>query len=479
MRKVDLSEIPKIFLRGKDCNDWKNSIGKYIKFIYDGVEGELLINEYDKCTQKITVHYNGVDYAIKTDCLTKPNLNPIIKSHSYDFRLNIGDVLKDDRRNLSIIERARNKWGRRYKYKCNICGCESWTAELNLINRDGTYLGGCAGCASRKLVRGFNDIATKEHWMIPFFKNKEDPKNLMPNHKKKKLMICPDCNREKLESPAALYNNKSIRCVCGDGFSFPEKFLNCVLKQLNLEFIWRYRADWLVDGNGSQREFDFYIPKCNLICEVDGGFHKRPHVKNKLTIDDILAIDDWKDRQAHIKGLQVIRIPAYESEYEYIKSNIDNKLNEHFDLSNINWKKCNEYATKNIVKEVCEYYECNKPITVTDVAKKLNMAIKTVCTYLKKGDEIGWCVYDRSVHKKMRIEKCAMASKLKNSKRISVYKNDEYFNTYESMRELSKKSKQDFGIYFNPNHISSQAYKRKEHYENFVFEIIPHSEVAS
>ena len=52
-----------------------------------------------------------------------------------------------------------------------------------------------------------------------------------------------------------------------------------------------------------------------------------------------------------------ISIDCSFSEKEFISKNILNsRLNEIFDLSNINWNKCDELGFKNIVKQFCEMF---------------------------------------------------------------------------------------------------------------------------
>ena len=80
-----------------------------------------------------------------------------------------------------------------------------------------------------------------------------------------------------------------------------------------------------------------------------------------------------------------------------------------FDLSNIDWDKCDEYALKNIVKEVCDYWKQhreinNKDITTTYLSNRFNRSSKTIIIYLKKGTKFGWCNYDPKEEKKKSVK---------------------------------------------------------------------------
>ena len=43
MRKVFLDNLPKKIWMGRECVDWKNSIGYKVEFIYDDVESWIII----------------------------------------------------------------------------------------------------------------------------------------------------------------------------------------------------------------------------------------------------------------------------------------------------------------------------------------------------------------------------------------------------------------------------------------------------
>ena len=105
--------------------------------------------------------------------------------------------------------------------------------------------------------------------------------------------------------------------------------------------------------------------------------------------------DKIKDKLAKENGLIVIRIDCKYSNLNYIKNSIEESiLSKLFDLSKINWNRCNEYATKNLVKDICEYYNNNPNITLQNIAKNFYISSRTVSKYLKCGTELGWCKYN-------------------------------------------------------------------------------------
>lgn len=84
---------------------------------------------------------------------------------------------------------------------------------------------------------------------------------------------------------------------------------------------------------------------------------------------------------------------------QWIKNSILNsKLAEFYDLSNIDWKECHNFALKPIVAEVCNYYKENNN-TIPQIAKVFKLSDVTILRYLNKGKEIGLCDFDAEKNK--------------------------------------------------------------------------------
>lgn len=230
--------------------------------------------------------------------------------------------------------------------------------------------------------------------MTRYFQRGYDEAKLYTYNSMKKIYpICPICNKVK-EKPISIYQiycTKSIGCNCSDGVSYPNKVMCSILNQLNIKFTTEYMTDWL----GLCR-FDFYIPDLMLFIEMDGGLGHGKGIFNlsKLSLseqeietkrNETLKKDEFKDKLALKYGYKVIRINCDISEINYIKNNILNSdLVDYFDLSIINWRKCDEYALKNIVKEVCDYYRQNMNATYESVANEFHLSKCTIGRYLKK-----------------------------------------------------------------------------------------------
>ncbi len=407
--------------------DWKNSIGCKIKYEYNWnkkcYEGELKIVKYEPKNQK--VYFEGYKKGIKTNNLQGCELGGILGFMSSEFKYEIGNVIN----NLIIIDKEyrinkegiKRKW---YKYHCNKCENEDWIIECNL--KCGR---GCNACCSspQKVVLGINTIWDKTKWMMPLGVSEKDAKTHTPSSNKKIEVKCPYCGRIKKISPNKIYKYHSIGCSCGDGVSYPEKLMESVLIQLGVEYEYQYKADW-----SKNKVYDFYLPDYNIIIETHGKQHyeeggRGRSLKEEQENDELKKDLALKNRIEHY-----IIIDCSKSELEYIKNNILNsKLNEIFKNKVVDWNKCEEYALKNKVKEVCDYHKEHQGISTTDLVKEFSMSRKTIIKYLEQGTKLGWCKYDAK-------EVMRFNGKLQ-SKSVSQFTLDgEFIKTYPSASEAGR-----------------------------------------
>jgi len=322
------------------------------------------------------------------------------------FKLDIGQFLKDSKRNLIITGKEyridknnkRLKW---YKYKCNKCGwTEGWISEVKVLN----CKQGCSCCQGRTIVQGINDISTTAPWMIPYFQGGiEQAKQYTHSSHKKIIPICPYCGKlkDKEIQICKLYSRKSIACICGDGFSYGHKYIYNILKQLNLKFKSNETLEWCkfynpYKGKECVGEYDFVLENDKLIIEVDGSLHRKNNPRSGMKKEESEFLDHEKDRLAEENGYYVIRI-IYEDEKMEIKSYILNsKLVNIYDSSLVDWLECEDFASKNIVKLVCDYWKnerkCNE--NTESIGSIFGISGRTIRSYLNKGNKIGWISYN-------------------------------------------------------------------------------------
>ena len=373
------------------------------------------------------------------------------KQKEINWKYEIGQRLTDYnndgsiKRDLIIIDRIYIKGkGDYYKYYCNICtfNCEKHYKnqihnEEYLISGDSLIRGnGCACCSGKIVVGGINDIPTTAPWMVQYFQGGyEEAKKYTKSSNQKIHPICPDCRNIKDKSMivSTIYSNHSIACSCSDKKSYISKYMFNLLKQLNLDFKTEERYDWCKFFNIFKKVesfgiYDFVLENHKLIIETDGGWHKKNNTKSGQTKEESIFLDNQKDKLANEHGYKMIRI----SDDGNVKQNILNSdFNILFDLSKIDWLKCEEFAYCNLVKIACDYWNNNSNLTTSDLGKIMGYDYATIRKWLKQGNKLEWCIYD--VNKE--LDKNAKKIKEKICKTIKCIDDNRIFN---SIVEASK-----------------------------------------
>ena len=449
MRHINTEELP----RKGSFIDWENSIGYKLKFIYNDIEGELEIIGYkrEKNLSYVKVKYKNNISFIASSRLKKCQIGRIIGTYTGEFKLSIGDIIKDNKRDITLTDtrRDRNDQNKKhYKYKCNKCGYdEGWIRESRLLNG-----GGCTCCSHKTVVKGINDIATTDPWMIEYLVNKEDGYKYTSQSGKLIKVKCKNCGLEKEIKVKNLYAEHGVACErCSDGKSYPEKFMYNLLEQSNINFETQYSPQW---GNG--RRYDFYLPDYNIIIETHGEQHYnysgfRRTLKEEQTNDskkEMLAINNMINKY--------VIIDCRESNMQYIKNSIKNSyLNTILDLNTIDWKRVDELSTNSLVKCICDFYSINK-VPIIELCKNFKLGRDTVRKYLKIGKELGWCDYDKEKNRRVSCD----------SRKIRVPEINEEFNTInECIREIHKK----YNIKLSGGSVWLVLNGKRKHHKNLTF----------
>ena len=453
IRKVDLSGLPRYY---KGIN-WKLCIGKKVKFIYDDIEGEVEILNYKD--NYLTIDYLGKSFKIRSTGFTNCNFGEMLNKKTSNFKINIGSTIG----NLFITDRMyktkikynkdieKEKW---YKYRCLICGFNGEIIEGALKKEIG-----CSVCNNKKVVEGINDIPTTAPWMVKYFQGGYDEAKRYTKSSSNEIEFkCPNCGRIKKKTINSIYNDKSIGCTCGDGFSYPEKFMSDILNQLNVDFITQLNKTtfkWC-----DKYRYDFYISSLSMIIETHGMQHYKERSKNSKfkSLKEQQESDGLKRELALANGIEnYIELDCRYSELEWIKKSILNsKLNELFDLKDIDWGKGEEFALKNLTHEVCDFFNKNKKLRSYELAKIFNLSETTVKKYINIGKKKGWCGSFSDLTKK----------------KIEVSKDGVSLGVFESAMYLEKNSLDIFGTKFYNSNISSVCKGDKEYYKGYKFNFV-------
>lgn len=319
------------------------------------------------------------------------------------FKYQIGDIISDEKRNIKIIDRyyvtkqkfkngkpynQNEKW---YKYKCLKCGNEDAMAEYSIYGQHH----GCNVCcsASKKIIKGINDISTTASWMMDYIIDKDYCYNNAKYSKIKTKMKCPLCNKITEYSPYLLFVNNGLSCSCKDGNSYPNKYMFALLSQMGIEFEPEKTFSW-----SDNKRYDFYIVHNgkHIICEMNGLQHYQPRESwTGRTLEEEIKNDDYKKTLALNNNIDCyFQINSSISDPDYIKSEITlsgilEALGLEYEI--INWSKCAEFATSSIYKTIAEYHELNPYLNRKELASYFNVSLDTVITSIKYGIKLGWC----------------------------------------------------------------------------------------
>lgn len=265
-----------------------------------------------------------------------------------------------------------------------------WKATPNSLLRGST----CPVCAN-KIIGDAPDYknsiwASTHREYFSQFLSEEQMKSYTPHSCKKVYAICPDCGNRKYIVIEQLLN-QGLGCICGDGQSYPNKFVYNVLRQLNINVKPEYTPLW-----NEKVRYDDYLLDYNIIIENHGLQHYQEASSfTRHTLFDEQRNDNLKQQLALEHGVQYyVVLDCRESSAEWLKQSIMRSVLPQlldFREEDINWQQADEYAICNLVKVSAELF--NEGKTVTDIANELQVAKPTVARWLKRAKQFGWCQY--------------------------------------------------------------------------------------
>lgn len=411
-RKMFLEELPKYESgANKGHIDWVNSIGISVHFIYDDIQGELPILDIIRkknITYIVTEYRNCKNFSICSGSFTSCKIGELIGTYTKQYKFHVGDICTSvGHGRIEILEQKRmpvldGTTVKGYKYKCLHCENKDDISENHLIKKKG-----CNVCTGKNVLKGYNDLWTTQPNIAKMLKYKQVGNEVSTRSNISQIFICPECHSEKEISPNNVFSF-GLRCICGDKVSYPEKFVYSLLKKLNISFktqlnkshfIWckNYKYDFYVDGENGR----------NIIIETHGGQHFKNTTRGR-SLDEEQLTDKSKKELARFNGIsdeRYVVIDCSKSEMEFIKNDILNgKLAKLFDLSNIDWLSCHEYACNSLVKTVCDLW--NEGYNASKISKTVGLTCTTISKYLKQGKGLGWCSYNAKSYKRTTVIIC-------------------------------------------------------------------------
>lgn len=242
-----------------------------------------------------------------------------------------------------------------------------------------------------------NMIAIEENNLIF-----EDCYNITCKSNKKFYFKCLDCgNISTNKKDLSLVMCQRYSCeFCSDGISIPNKIMANILKQLNIDFITELSSKEFSGKNFFY--YDFYLPKYNMIIEVNGIQHYEETNRGRnLFQEQMNDLFKYKCAKNHVD--KYIVIDCRQSELKWLRENITKELGEYFDLSKINWELAWKEGQSSKVIECWDLW--NSGLEVKNIADKMHISKVTVRSYLKRGTESEKCNYSKENSKKSRVNK--------------------------------------------------------------------------
>lgn len=377
--------------RGSKCIAWSRSIGYKIPFLYKEFEGELIIK----------------DYFMKTiSGKNKPQIIvDVVGWYEINFRIDISSI-----QYCSLGELLHNIYANP-NYPC------------------------------RQLI-------------IDSIGEKEAKKHTRSEHKKIEI-ICPLCRTKHSIMIYQLTDNGFSCPHCSDGISYAEKLMMNVLNYLEIKYIAQQPCQ-----DGSKRSYDFYLQQYNAILETHGIQHYEGWSGSKEDLIRQQNNDEYKRNNAINNGIKeedYHEIDCRHSTLEWCKPNIEEALSKYIDiniLTDEDWKYFHEQSQKNLIKQVCDYWNKNGG-SCCELANIFGVSSSTICTYLNKGTEFGWCEYNGIDNFKKIWGKPCVA--IKNG--IIIFKAD---NCNELSKLIGSKNKGHVSSRCSYNHDKEEYMKKNK-----------------
>lgn len=384
----------------EDVIDWSSTINKSFLFFYNNKIYTLAINEYYKDSQKVNVIFKEIEktFTLYTNTVKDLSFAKILKpNRCNNFKFTVNDTISTNKSQIKIIDakyvKIDNLTFKEYTYRCLSCNYIGTIKEKELKKRKG-----CSVCSHVTVATGINDIATTHPELSKLFCNPIESQSNSYGTNKKFDVKCPNCSHIKTMRPLDILKHGFACPKCGDGKSYPAKFVMSLLDQLGVTYEIEFYPQWL--EKDKKRYYDFYIPLTKTIIEVQGPQHyedKRDFFR-PYTIE--MENDEYKKNLAlSNKIVNYIELNAEQSTYGYLQNNIYNSdLSNIYNLTSINWAQCDAFASSTILKKACDLWKDG--LGITSICINLHLGRKTVREYLKRGTKLEWCNYSSENHMK-------------------------------------------------------------------------------
>ena len=314
----------------------------------------------------------------------------------------------------------------------------------------------CPYCTGHK-VNETNCLSVLRPDLVQYLKNKQDGNKVTLQSQIKLEVKCPNCGFEKTMIVGELTNQGFSCPICGDGISFPNKFIRNMLTMLGVDFIPEWSPEW-----AGRRRYDvmFMYNNQSVIVEMDGAFHTKESQYKTLKRNQ--KTDKEKEELAKKNGCKLIRINCDQSHGKAIFNSIlKSELSKMFDLTEFDYIECEIRSVKSLLVQICKYYNEYPAASTKELASLFQISISAVLRYLRKGKELGICTVP-------------VKEKQKQKKSVKVIQTTSKIEkNYKSIADLVRSFKDDFGKAISENTLYRATHPKNEtgiyHWRDFEF----------
>lgn len=397
---IDLANLP----RTAKGVDWKSCNNNIVHFCYRNTSDSLCVVEnYD--SEHIIVLYKNKQYILSKLCLQRCCLGKLFNfATTNNYMYKVGDIIKPKYGKLKIENQQRislknNKNIKGYNVTCQICGYNFNIQESNIIKGDG-----CPVCSKHKVLIGHNDLWTIRPDICLDLTNPNDGYFYSQYSNKQVEFTCHNCGNYIGYKTIYDVSISGLSCPkCGDGVSYPNKFMYNLLKLMNIDFDNEVKFPWckfIKYGTSDVFTFGIYdfVLENKVILEMDSGLGHGNNVysNSKISLEETIYRDKEKDRLARENGYSLIRVNCFyvgkANKFESCKNGVLNsEFAKKYKLDNIDWKRIDLQCSNSFIVESCKLY--NQGLSISEIAQKLKRAKCTIIDYLHKGNELALCEY--------------------------------------------------------------------------------------
>jgi len=296
--------------------------------------------------------------------------------------------------------------------RCNTCG-NSFTRSRaqNVLMR--SYPLTCPYCNPKKVtnitIRGIDDLWTTDPDVAALLLNPEDGYTHGRGSGAVVDFKCPHCGKVVKKSISVVVRSGFSCNYCGDGYSYPNKFMMGLLDKANIPFVPEYHFP----NTPYRYDFKFEYNGEKYLVEMDGAYGHGTSDTKSLTAEEQIEIDHKKDILAHEMGFKIIRIDCKytnahpDNRFKYVFSNIKSSelsfiidLLTHEEILEVDMKS-NNYSKFLEFIDLWNEQERSYDYVMT----KLHITKHTVLDYAKRAIELGMIDVDYKTFGKIMSRK--------------------------------------------------------------------------